>query len=197
MYSRKRARAAEDKFFDTDLSFNLDITGEVPATGQLVLIPQGATESTRIGCKCVIESIHLRGTATCVFGASAAGATIGYWFLVLDKQCNGAAAAITDIFTNADLSTAMYNRSNSDRFVILRKWEHVYMSSAGATTAYNNVPMSFDIYKKCTIPIEYSSTAGAITEIRSNNIFLCAGTDGRSDDIIQCVGTCRVTFSDQ
>ena len=38
---RKKSSGEELKFFDTALSFTCDATGEVPATGQLALIPQG------------------------------------------------------------------------------------------------------------------------------------------------------------
>jgi len=70
-YGRYAGRGAELKFFDTSLSFLFDTTGEVPATGQLVLIPQGVTESTRVGRKCVIKSVHLKGITQGVPGAAA------------------------------------------------------------------------------------------------------------------------------
>jgi len=57
-YGRFAGRGAELKFFDTATSFSIDTSPEVPATGQLVLIPQGVTESTRVGRKCVIRSIQ-------------------------------------------------------------------------------------------------------------------------------------------
>jgi len=59
-YGRFAGRGAELKFFDTATSFSIDTSPEVPATGQLVLIPQGVTESTRVGRKCVIRSIQGR-----------------------------------------------------------------------------------------------------------------------------------------
>jgi len=62
--------------------------------------------------------------------------------------------------------------------------------------ALNNTNVPFEMYKKCNIPIEYSGTTGAITEIRSNNIFLLASSDGQADDLVTMVGNCRVRFSD-
>lgn len=199
-YGRFSGRNSEYKYFDTALSFQVDTTGEVPATGQLVLIPQGVTESSRVGRKCVIKAIQMRFTL-------APSQTIGQWMcricLVLDKQCNGAAAAITDVFTSNGF-TPYLNLANSQRFVILKEW--VMSGSATATTTadnwaslgntvYYSPPRYKKFYKKCNIPIEYSSTTGAITEIRSNNIFLTA-VGFLADDGVTVSGTCRVRFSD-
>lgn len=195
-YGRYAGRNAEMKFFDTALSFNIDATGEVPATGQLNLIPQGVTESTRVGRKCVLKSIQMRGIVLFQPGAAATAASTAYIYVVLDKQANGAAAAVTDVFTSANLASAMHNLSNSQRFVVLKKMKFTMAPMAGATTAYNNSTKTFDMFKKCNIPLEFSSTTGAITELRSNNVFLLAGTDQLSDDLISVAGTCRVRFSD-
>jgi len=183
----------ELKFFDTALSFNVDNTGEVPATGQLVLIPQGTTESTRIAGKCVIRSIQIRANALFDPAASATAATTIALWVVLDTQCNGAAAAITDVFTSNDIRGSMINIANSRRFRILRKFIFSMNSPAGVTTAYNRVERQIEFYKKCYIMLDFSSTTGAITELKSNNIFLLAGA-ANSDDQVSITGTCRVRF---
>lgn len=196
-YGRFSGPGAEYKFFDTSISAPMDATGEVPATGgQLVLIPQGVTESTRVGRKACIKSIQLKGNVVFAPAASANAASTAFLYLIQDTQCNGAAAAVTDVLTNANISVGLINLANSQRFRILKKWKWSMNSTAGATTAYNNVVKTMEWYKKVNIPIEYSSTTGAITEIRSNNLFLLAGSDQASDDLITYAGTCRVRFSD-
>lgn len=187
---------SELKFFDTANTFTFDTTGEVPATGQLNLIPQGVTESTRVGRLCVLKSIQMRGEYVFSPGASALAATCAYLYIVLDTQCNGAAAAITDVLTSNVMATAMINLNNSQRFRILKRFVVPLVSSAGVTTAYNQVVVPMDYFKKLDIPLDFSGTAGAITEIRSNNVFLLAGTDGQSDDLITFVGTTRLRFGD-
>lgn len=187
---------SELKFFDTANSFTFDTTGEVPATGQLNLIPQGVTESTRVGRLCVLKSIQLRGEFVFSPGAAALAATTVYMYLVLDTQCNGAAAAITDVLTSNVLATALINLNNSQRFRILKRWVQPLVSSAGVTTAYNQVVVPLDYFKKIDVPLDFSSTAGAISEIRSNNLFLLAGSDGQSDDTVTFIGTTRVRFGD-
>lgn len=189
---KKGIPGKELKFFDTANSFLFDATGEVPATGQLVLIPQGDTESTRDGRLATIKSIQIRGVVTFAPGALGTAASVAYMALVLDKQANGAAAAITDVYTGADMSLNFRNLNNADRFEILKKWTFTTISEAGVTTAYNNVVIPVDYYTRCNIPIDWSSTAGAITEIRSNNLFLVAGST--VDDVPAFVGATRVRF---
>ncbi|AUM62034.1 capsid [uncultured virus] len=190
---RESGLKPEMKFFDTAVSFTFDATGEIPATGQLTLIPQGDTESTRDGRMAVIKSIQVRGVMELAPAAGAFAAGVAYMYLVLDTQCNGAAAAITDVFTSNVMSTNMLNLANSGRFRILKRWVVPLKATAGVTTAYNLDHKAIEFYKRCNIPVVWSSTAGAITEIRSNNIFLCAGSK-TLDDIIDFIGTVRLRF---
>jgi len=189
----------EDKFFDTTLGFSFDTTGEVPSSGQLALIPQGVTESTRVGRKCTVKSIQIRGSLTMSPAASATACATAYLYLVLDTQCNGAPAAITDVLTSNAMNQGLINMANSGRFRILKRWAIPFNPAAGATTALNSVVKPIEYFKKCNIPIEYSSTTGAISEIRSNNIFLLAGCHGAGvfDDLVSMAGTARIKFSDQ
>jgi len=183
---------SENKFFDTAISFT-----EIPATGQLVLIPQGVTESTRVGRSCVIKSIQVRLNLLFAPATAVNASSNMFLYLVQDTQCNGAAAAVTDVLTANTFATALTNLENSQRFRVLRRWKLNFTASAGVTTAYNTVAKTLDYYKKCNIPMDYSDVTGAIGTIRSNNIFLMAGTDGQSDDTINVSGTARVRFSDK
>lgn len=196
-YGRFTGKNAELKFFDTTNNFLCDITGEVPATGQLALIPQGTTESTRIGRKVQIKSIQIRGVFTFNPAATNPGADTVHMYLILDTQCNGAAATVPDVFTGTALREALPNIANSQRFTIIKKFTIKFQSMAGIHGALTWEVTPLDYYKKCSIPIEYSSTTGAITEIRSNNLFFIAGTSAATDDLIQFNGTTRLRYSDQ
>lgn len=192
--ARSQGLTPEVKFFDTALNFGFDATGEVPATGQLTLIPQGDTESTRDGRMAVIKSIQIRAVVQGTPAAAATFASNCYLYLVLDTQCNGAAAAVTDVFTSNVLATAMLNLNNSGRFRILKRWLIKNEAQAGVSGAYNNTTKQIEYYKKCNIKVDWSSTTGALTEIRSNNLFLVAGSDTATDDAVACTGTCRLRF---
>lgn len=183
----------EVKFFDTNLSFFVDTTGEVPATGQLSLIPQGATSSNRIGLKCVIKSIQIKGVLQ-LQPAALAGSDVVRIRLMLDKQANGAAAAVTDVLTSADMSQALVNMNNSERFVCLKEFTFTFNATAGVNSALAPSFRNWEFYKKVNIPMIFSSTTGAITEIRSNNIFLLAGCTAATDDLVVASGNCRLRF---
>lgn len=192
--ARRLGLLPEKKFFDTALSFTFDSTGEVPATGQLALIPQGDTESTRDGRKATIESIQIRGQAAFLPSAAATAAANVFLYVVLDTQANGAAAAATDVFTGTNFAEAMLNLNNSGRFRILKKINIHLEPQAGVSTAFNTSVKQIEFYKKCSIDMDWSSTTGAITEIRSNNIFLLAGSSASTDDLVNFAGTCRLRF---
>jgi len=192
-YNGRSRMTREVKFFDTNLSFLVDTTGEVPATGQLTLIPQGVTQSQRIGRECVIKSIVVKGVCQLQPGALA-GQDVARVRLMLDTQCNGAAAAVTDVLVSADMSISLTNMSNSKRFRCLKEWNFVFNATAGAVAALAPQIKNWEFYKKCNIPVEYSGTTGAITEIRSNNLFLLAGCSTATDDTISVAGTCRLRF---
>jgi len=194
-YGRFAGRGSELKFFDTTNSFTVDSTGEVPVTGQFCLIPQGVTESSRVGRKCVIKSIQGKWNLTYTPGAGASAATIIAISLVQDTQCNGAAAAITDVYTGNEISQAHRNLANSQRFKVLKKWTIPFVAQSGVTTAYNQVQKHIEFYKKLSVPLEFSSTTGAITELKTNNIFLLASAFS-SDDLVSVAGTTRLRFSD-
>lgn len=192
--ARRLGNIEENKFLDTTLGFNFDTTAEVPATGQLALIPQDDTQSGRDGRRCIINSIHIRANLTLVPGAAALPSGITKLILVQDTQTNGAAAAVADVFTGS-LSTSMLNLSNSMRFKILKSWTHSWNPKAGVTTAFNNDAKHIDKFIKCNIPLEFNGATGAITEMKSNNIFLLAQASVSAiDDLVVLAGTCRIRF---
>lgn len=195
--SRNKLNSAELKVFDVANSFTIDATGEVPATGQLNIITVGDTLNNRDGAVIQVKSIQMRGNVAFVPAAAATAATIAYIYIVQDRQCNGAAAAITDVLTSNAMNTALGNVPNQYRFKILKRIVLPLFASAGATTAYNNVSVPFDEYIKFPTPIEirFTASAGAITDVASNNLFLLAGTDGLSDDTITVNATTRLRFT--
>lgn len=189
----------ELKFFDTVLSIPIDFTGEcssTAATGGVALIPQGDTSNTRDGRNAIIKSVQIKGTLDFVPGAAAAPMAGNTWiYMVVDTQANGAYPAITDLFTSANMWENQLNLNNSQRFQVLKKWVHNWSVKAGATTAYAPESQALNWYKKVNIPMVWSSTAGAITEVRTNNIFFAYGSSGSTiDDIVTFSGSCRLRF---
>lgn len=197
----KRAQATlqkqELKVFDTAVNFTFDLTGEVPATGQLCFVQTGDTLNNRDGAVIHVKSLQLRGIAVYTPGASATASTTAYLYVVQDRQCNGAAAAVTDVLTSSAMFKALGNVPNQYRFKILKRIVIPLTAQAGVTTAYNTQNCPVDEYIKFPQPLEirYTASTGAITDIASNNLFLLAGTDGASDDLVGFDGTARLRFT--
>lgn len=196
--ARKESKGeGELKFFDTTLSFNFDTTMEVPATGQLSLIPQGDTGSTRDGRKCTVKSVQIRAAVRLTPAAAATASGTAWLYLVQDKQANGATATAAgdgnSVFTSANAAAALIELTNADRFTILKKWVMDFNSSAGAAAALNNVSQHIEYFKALDMPMTFGTAAVDITQIKFNNLFLVAGASG-ADDLIGVDGTCRLRF---
>lgn len=185
----------ELKVFDTALSFQFDTTGtvEVPSMN---LVQTGDTLNNRDGATIKIKSLQVRGQVTFIPGAAATAAAVSYLYLVLDRQPNGAAPAVTDVFTSTALNAAMPNVPNQFRFKILRRFAYISNSQAGVTTAYNNVCHVIDEYIRFEKPIEvrFTASTGAITDVVTNNLLLIAGSN-LQDDTVGFDGTARIRFT--
>ncbi len=197
--------SVEKKFFDTIISGFYDTAAEVLTS--VNLIPQGVTEATRVGRKCTVTDINIKGEVRwdSITWATLESSQVRL-VLVLDKQANGANPAFADVFDTSTSTTVNAFRllSNVDRFTVLKNWHIVPQNIASSTTdnwatIANTVvqaPTSrFKFSKKCKIPLEFSSTTGAITEIRSNNIVLFAVAVGQDDVYLSRI-TVRIRFTD-
>lgn len=198
---------SEIKFLDTAMSqagFASDTDLAIPGTGgQICLIPQGVTQSTRVGRCASVKSIQFRGVIALesTNGGSISLKTddVFYMILVLDKQANGAAAAATDVFTTATAKQRMINLANSSRFQVLKtitkRLTAGNETDVGVTSQPADAQVPVEFYHRCNIPLEFSSTTGAITEIKSNNLFwfIAGATSGTWQ---QLLGTTRIRFSD-
>ncbi len=186
----RRGVPAEAKFFETNVD-DAVIAANFNIEGSLNLIPQGVTENTRVGRKCTVTKVMLRLTVNLPSTATAADTTdIVRILLILDKQCNGSNAAVTQLLEN-DNYQSFNSLANSGRFRTL--WDKtVSISSNGGsgrgstdTLSYGAVSKALTFFKNVNIPIEFNAGTGAITEVRSNNILLyyrskagVAGIDG-------------------
>ncbi len=175
-YGRYAGDKAEHKFHDLDIDDSTIAAGATVAQASCNLIAQGVTESTRVGRKCTVRAIGWRFFLTLKTTAVAADTSDTVRILLyMDKQCNGATIATTDLLESADIQS-FNNLANKGRFRVLMDRTYAISSQAGSgrgttdTLSYGEVMIQDTFFKKCNIPIEFDSTTGAITEIRSNNI---------------------------
>lgn len=199
---RKKGRIAtgELKFHDLDID-----DAAIAGNGTIVqisclTIPQGTTESDRIGRKVTVKMIHWKYNISTVSTATAsAPEPITVRVIVyLDKQTNGATATVTGIL-ETDNYQAFNNLANTSRFRILMDRLHTIRPTAGAgdgaANDFTGTTINAEWHKTMNAPIEYDNTFtdGRIGTMRSNNIgvlLVGKGSGGVFDSKM------RIRFSD-
>lgn len=191
-YRRSQPQAAEKKYWDVQVTNVGDMTsGSV--LNSLNLIPQGTTDQKRIGNKITIRNINIRGQFSLDDqGTGAFTSCIMRVILFVDKQCNGATATVADILTTADINS-FRNMDQVERFVILKDKNYTLPVTAANVLHTSDSTRTWNISKKCNYDVHFSSTTGAITEIRSNNVGLLYIT---SNTIVNAEGIARIKFTD-
>lgn len=197
----------EKKYFDS-----ATVSGTVSNTGTILqtsinLVSQGNAPNQMIGRKIVIKRISARIICNL---ANAANATLSNLnggeqmrlMMILDKQANGAAPAVTDILDGTNWMD-FFKLENSKRFQLLKEWEFDFQQDIGhndtATDVYftGKQKMSAKWSKKCNYTIEFASNAGTrvITDVKSNNILWVGVTNISSTSITMDLKT-RIRFYD-
>lgn len=160
-------------------------------------LASGTGSSDRIGKKITIKSIQLKGSIG--LGNTNSLSVVFHIWLCLDTQANGTLATLSDVIDSTSLDIARPVIANSERFRVLKKLVFecpaLYSTiTTGPTSGSLMLRQHFDYFKKCNYEIDYSLTTGAITEIRSNNLFLIAGTVGdNSQPTLNMVSRIRYT----
>lgn len=181
----------EQKFHDVPIADTVSSTlGIIDTGGQINLIAQGVTESTRVGRKAFLKSVQIQGIYQ--FSGTVGQGGCFYLYLILDKQCNGSAATRAMVFTDDNAAETLRELSNSSRFWVMKRWVHII----DPKVASGDITKNISFYKKLNIPIEFNSTTGALTEICCNNLFLMAGSSNTGAAVTTLVGTCRLRFTD-
>lgn len=196
--ARRTGSAVEKKYLDT---FTNDTSG--PTTGAVFscnLVPQGTTDVTRIGNKILVTKLNIRYTISS--DDQTTGTFVNPHFRIIvgiDKQANGAnpATAGTDLLDQSPITNLLgcyRNTDNVDRFVLLYdKVKQLTISSTNAAHTLLGSGPWYRIEKRLRVPVHFNSTTGAITEVRSNNIFVWYCTDTSVANIQFCT---RIKYID-
>lgn len=202
----------ELKWKDTDVSgvINFGLASRIDPLANVV---QGTEPFQRIGRSVTIRSVEIKLNVQGIWAPTAANpfaTPISYRVdLVLDKQANGALPAGADIYDTSigqvDVCNRFQNLYNSDRFVIIKRWEgdlnpSGFPSAIGAATA-SRMDMSRDLKfkKRMNAKMEFSGNTGANAEIRSNNLLLvysCSTQVAATASFGLTTADTRVLFSD-
>jgi len=111
----------------------------------------------------------------------------------VDKQANGATAAVLNLLETANIQS-FRNMDEVDRFTILH--DQIHESVVVTTNALHTSGQIkwYSINKKLNLPIHFSAAAGAITELRSNNIGILYISDEAAANVN--LANVRVKFTD-
>lgn len=177
-----RRTKAEVKFFDSAFPATAIPAGPASLIDSTVVaeIVNGTGPQSRIGRKIKVTKVDFS------FTIIANGATIGTntdcvrYDIWLDKQANGAAPAPGNLYTalaGVVGTTQMPNLFNERRFV--RLYSNVYQFNVQNTSGVgqSNVGHKVEGSIYPNVIIEYDDTTGTITDLTSNNIFQCWGSD--------------------
>lgn len=177
-YARNLGRSAfpaELKFFDTSkVSTTVSATGTI-LNNCLNIVPEGNGQSARNGRKILIKKISIRGSFELADDETTDRVRL---VIYQDKQANGAAATIANIFSGTDINS--FNEiANKGRFRILKE----ITADLNPATYWDGTDPHVGGYKvgykanlRCNIPIEFddSVTTGALTSVTSNNLGVAA-----------------------
>lgn len=211
-YGRSLPCGPEKKFLDTvQAPTNMLGTGGTfvatfgPTQSGLhfCLVPQNTTEVTRIGNKICVKNFNFKGMIyldpDVGAGTTSGGAVVRYIFFI-DKQANGAQATAANLLSSisARLTDSFRELDEVERFIIIKDKTIAIspkMWNPTATAAFGQVIVPFKCSWKGDLPVHFSSTTGALTELRSENISLLIFSD---DVDTRCTwrGIGRIKFTD-
>lgn len=178
-----RRTKAEIKFFDSAFPSTAIPAGPASLIDSTVVaeIINGTGPQSRIGRKIKVTKVDFSFTIVSNGVAMGANTDCVRYDIWLDKQSNGAVPAPGNLYTalgGAPGTTQMPNLFNERRFV--RLYSNVYQFTSQNTTGAGAVcnvghKVEGSIYPNAII--EYDDTTGNITDLTSNNLFQCWGSD--------------------
>lgn len=189
----------EKKYWDAGTVDSYDCTtASVYNYQSICKVPQGTAANNRVGRKILIDQINLR----CIINwpnqtdlAKMTGTV--RLMLVHDRQPNGAVPTLGTHLTGVGV-TDFNNLIYSDRFTVLVDDRITFNQSNAVLTGPVYSSASQEQYKeyyiKCHIPIHFSSTTGALTELISGNIFLWTVCDTNVTAVVDADS--RIRFHD-
>lgn len=115
-------------------------TGSLSTTGApLAGIVQGTAPNARVNRKIRCKYMILSGFVV-MSGANSFGTDVFEMFIILDKQCNGAQASSTQVFSNTTAGAGCLNLDNTNRFTVLK---HIKMQMGPTSYTGSGVLATF------------------------------------------------------
>lgn len=181
------ARLLDDKWQDTTLTFTDIATAGVIGAGYFGTIQLGTGDTSRIGNNVRVQRMRITGQ----FSDAASG---NYRMLILlDRQCNGAAATAADVLGTTAVNGAFNHNTvigwGGSRFLVLKDIKgSVNLQQSGA----NKFDRMFWQYNRDVI-VRYSGNAGTVSDVVSNNLVLLFVSDTGTIDFS---GVLQIKYTD-
>ncbi len=195
----------ENKFFDSNITSSSVAIGGSVLSPSLMIIDQGTSVSTMLGKKIIVTKVMVQGfielpdQISTTQGNVVESDTIKL-FVYLDKQCNGTAATVANVFESGDINT-FREIDTTTQFTMIKTLTRTIKTTVTAfddggvnTWSSNFTTVPFSVMISCRLPIEYSGTTGRdITNIRSNNVGIIAFSN---QGVIDITYRWRLRFED-
>lgn len=186
-------------------------TYQANTTGSITLLALpilGSDFNQRIGRKIFLRSLYVRGSVK-IENSGVASAIVtpsqqARMIILLDKQPNGAAPAITDILVSAHPASQL-NLNNRDRFNIIKDKCYTFGPYTVSTTATQSfaavgggIIYNVKMYKKLKCDMIFNATnGGTIADINSGALYMVwIGDQASSSSDINAILSTRVRFDD-
>lgn len=166
-----RYATKETGFLDTQLdALPFNTTGQVSL---LNVVPQGNTQTTRVGKKILLKGVQIRGSIT--YATTNVPFHHCAYVLIYDKRPDGAVPGIADILAAAS-SNALNNDTNSGRFMMLKREDFMinHVTSSSGEGQLDTSSKVIDDY----VPLKGMETVykalgtGAIADIEQGALYL-------------------------
>lgn len=196
--SMKYSGVSEKKYLDTTKGNTTVTSPGVILSNTLVGMVEGTGESQRVGRRVFVKGIFIKGRITLPVTSDPTLTSDQARFIVYqDRQCNAAAAAVTDILQTASIYS-FRNLDNSKRFKIL--YDHTFdlnsQSTKNITTVeFGECVVGLNINIPINASVSYNSTnGGTIADITENNFGIMAIS---SSGQVNTQYVARVRYSDK
>lgn len=147
-------------------TYALDTTGSITL---LNIVPQGTSNSERVGKRIMLKSLQFRGQQAT--GATATSTETAY-IIVYDRRPCGNLPAITDVLDTIN-PRSFNNDTNSARFKILKRVDRVLIGSVANTlTTSSNFNEDWFLSLKGLAQVFNAAGTGAIGDIDEGAIYL-------------------------
>lgn len=177
-------------------SYDLGTSSSITSSMTLIQVPirdlpLGVQSNQRVGRKVFCKSLLMAGKIfnTVLAPANATSDSVWFW-VVLDRQANGATAAVADVWSNSTGATALRNLDQGPRFKILKCVE----VKVDAVAAGTHINQPFEFYIPLNFTVHWKGAAN--DPPYKNNILVFVANSNNLDETLAVDHVSRVRYTD-